>query len=97
MEKYSKVDIAQKLNSFSGWSYEHNFIVKNFVFKDFSEAFGFLARVGLIAEQLGHHPDWSGVYNKVTLKLSTHDAGGITDKDFEFVARLEKMKISIGQ
>ncbi len=54
---------------------------RTFGFKDFSEAWGFMARVALAAEQLGHHPDWSNVWNKVEITLSTHDAGGLTEND----------------
>ena len=56
-------------------------ITRKFVFKDFSEAFGFMARAALVAEKLDHHPEWSNVYNKVEITLSTHDAGGLSDKD----------------
>lgn len=89
--KYTTSEIAFRLNSLDGWKQEGDFIVKTFVFKDFSEAFGFLGRVGLISEVIAHHPDWSGVYNKVTLKLTTHDVGGITDKDFDFAERVEHL------
>ena len=91
MKKYTASEIIVQLKSLDGWALEDNFIVKTFVFKDFSEAFGFMARVALISEIIAHHPDWSGVYNKVTLKLCTHDVGGITDKDFDFAARVEQL------
>lgn len=91
MKKYSTAEVAIRLNSLEGWKQEGDFIAKNFIFKDFIEAFGFISRVALISEQLTHHPDWSGVYNKVTLKLSTHDVGGITDKDFDFALRVEQL------
>lgn len=88
-QKLSHEEILEKLKTLPNWSLEGNFIAKTFVFKDFSEAFGFLSRVALISEKIGHHPDWSGVYKKVTLKLSTHDAGGITDLDFLFADKVE--------
>ena len=56
-------------------------IAKTFVFKDFNEAFGFMTRVALAAEKMDHHPEWSNVYRKVEVVLSTHDAGGVTEKD----------------
>lgn len=90
-KKYEHAEILEKLKTLPNWSLEGNFLSKTFTFKDFSEAFGFLSRVGLIAETIGHHPDWSGVYNKVTLKLSTHDAGGITDLDFLFADKVEQL------
>ena len=56
-------------------------ITRTFVFKDFNQAFGFMARAALVAEKLDHHPEWSNVWNRVTVDLVTHDAGGITDRD----------------
>jgi len=56
-------------------------IAKTFVFKDFNQAFGFMARVALAAEKMDHHPEWSNVYKTVEVVLSTHDAGGVTEKD----------------
>ncbi len=91
MKKYTPAEILAQLNELPGWKLEDNFITKTFFFKDFSEAFGFMGRVALISEVLAHHPDWSGVYNKVTLKLTTHDVGGITEKDFEFAQSVERL------
>ena len=59
-------------------------------FADFNQAFGFMARVALHAEKLGHHPDWTNVWNRVSIELSTHDAGGITAKDFELAALIDQ-------
>lgn len=59
-----------------------------FTFKDFSQAFGFMARVALLAEKAGHHPDWSNSYNKVEIALSTHDAGGLTGKDVDLAQKI---------
>jgi 4a-hydroxytetrahydrobiopterin dehydratase len=56
-------------------------IARKFTFKDFNEAFGFMARAALVAEKMDHHPEWSNVYKTVDVVLSTHDAGGITEKD----------------
>jgi len=64
------------------WIEENNKLTRFFVFKDFKEAWGFMSQVALLAEQHNHHPEWSNVYNKVTIHLSTHDAGDIvTEKD----------------
>jgi 4a-hydroxytetrahydrobiopterin dehydratase len=59
------------------------------VFKDFNEAFAFMARVALLAEKLDHHPEWFNVYNKLDVTLSTHDAGGVTAKDIEVAKAME--------
>jgi 4a-hydroxytetrahydrobiopterin dehydratase len=64
------------------WKEENNGLKKTFKFKDFKEAFGFMTRVALIAEKMDHHPNWSNVYNTVTIELSTHDAGNtVTELD----------------
>jgi 4a-hydroxytetrahydrobiopterin dehydratase len=67
-----------------------NAIARKFVFKDFSEAFGFMARVALTAEKMDHHPEWSNVYKTVDVTLSTHDAGGVTEKDIAFAKAMDK-------
>ena len=71
------------LRSLNGWVYDEasDAISHVFKFKSFSEAFGFMTRVALAADKLGHHPDWSNAYDKVTIVLSTHDVGGLSDKD----------------
>lgn len=91
MKKYDIEDINKNLENLNGWTYSNNSLEKNFTFKDFNEAFGFMSRVALVAETLNHHPDWSNVYNKVRIRLSTHDANGITDKDFAFAEKVENL------
>lgn len=91
MKKFTEEEIKSNLQSLSGWAYNNAALEKTFTFQDFVEAFGFMTKAAFIAEKLNHHPDWSNVYNKVTIRLSTHDAGGITEKDFEFVKKVEEM------
>ncbi len=76
----------------SGWQMAEGgkALAKSFEFGDFSEAFGFMARAALAAEKLGHHPDWSNSYKTVKVKLSTHDAGGLTALDFKLAAAMDK-------
>ena len=64
-------------------------ITRRFVFKDFNEAFGFMARVALTAEKMDHHPEWFNVYNKVEVTLATHDAGGVTQKDIDLATAMD--------
>jgi 4a-hydroxytetrahydrobiopterin dehydratase len=73
------------LAGLAGWSDVdgRDAIARTFVFKDFNEAFGFMARVALVAERRDHHPEWRNVYKTVEVVLSTHDAGGLTVKDVE--------------
>jgi 4a-hydroxytetrahydrobiopterin dehydratase len=64
---------------------------RTFRFADFSEAFGFMVRVALAAETLGHHPEWSNVWNRVTIALTTHDLGGLSSLDIELARRIEAL------
>ena len=74
---------AKALAELQGWRTVdgRDAIAKAFKFKDFNAAFGFMTRVALMAEKMDHHPEWSNVYNKVDITLSTHDAGGVTERD----------------
>lgn len=72
------------------WIEDNNRLKKTFTFKDFKEAFGFMAKVALVAEKMDHHPYWTNVYNVVTFELSTHDAGDtVTDKDHKLAKAID--------
>ncbi|MBS1779757.1 MAG: 4a-hydroxytetrahydrobiopterin dehydratase [Bacteroidetes bacterium] len=74
------------------WQEIDDTLVKTFTFKDFSEAFAFMTRVALLAEQMNHHPLWTNVWNKVDIRLSTHDAGDVvTEKDRKLAAAIDKL------
>ncbi len=74
------------------WTEENNQLCRNFEFKNFREAFAFMVRVAFIAEKMDHHPEWSNVYNKVSIRLSTHDAGNVvTDKDRKLAGAIDKL------
>jgi 4a-hydroxytetrahydrobiopterin dehydratase len=81
------------LAKLKGWSeaQDRDAIAKKFVFKDFNEAFGFMTRVALVAEKLDHHPEWFNVYKTVEVTLSTHDAGGLTERDVELAAVMDRI------
>ncbi len=83
----SKID--QKVNELNGWKYKKTAIEKNFVFTDFRTAFSFLTSVALLSEKMDHHAEWRAVYNKVALKLSTHEAGGLTQKDIDMAKEID--------
>lgn len=76
-----------------GWSEVagRDAISKTFTFRDFNEAFGFMTRVALIAEKMDHHPEWSNVYKTVMVTLSTHDAGGLTERDIELAEAMDRL------
>ncbi len=73
----------------SPWTVVDGKLHKEFQFRDFSEAFGFMARAALVAEAMDHHPEWFNVYRLVRVDLATHDAGGITELDFALAGRME--------
>ena len=76
----------------AGWRYKGNALVKTFKFGSFKEALSFMVRVGFEAEAMNHHPEWTNVYNRVEVKLNTHDAGGkVTAKDVELAQRIQKV------
>jgi len=83
-------EIKSKLSTIDkSWSISDKNIKRTFVFKDFIEAFSFMTSVAIISEKLNHHPNWENVYNKVTITLSTHDAGGLTDLDFKLALAID--------
>ncbi len=74
------------------WEEKNNLLTKTFEFKDFQEAFSFMTRVAFLSEAMNHHPNWSNVYNKVTIDLTTHDAGNIvTEKDRKLAESIDKI------
>lgn len=80
--KLNENEIKRSLATIAGWSVDDDKLFREFVFPRFIEAFGFMASVATVAEKQGHHPEWFNVYNKVQIRLTTHEAGGITDNDF---------------
>jgi 4a-hydroxytetrahydrobiopterin dehydratase len=90
-EKLSKQEIAVGLRKLDGWTVVKGNLHRIFKFEDFKQAFGFMKRVALAANSINHHPDWSNSYNKVTVDLSTHSAGGLTKHDFELAGRIQKI------
>lgn len=89
--KLTDAEINTRLEGLSGWTVENEKLHKEFQFDSFVEAFGFMARVALIAESMNHHPEWFNVYNRVTVDLATHDAGGISALDFELAEKVDAL------
>jgi 4a-hydroxytetrahydrobiopterin dehydratase len=84
-KKLSSTEAKHLLGDFPHWRHDHerDAIVREFQFADFGQAFAFMTQVALAAEKNDHHPEWANVYNKVTMVLTTHDAGGLTPRDFD--------------
>ena len=94
MEKLNTDQIQSNLSDLKTWSYQDGKLQREYQFANFVEAFGFMTRAAIIAEAMNHHPEWSNVYNKVIIKLVTHDVGGISLKDFELARKFEKLASS---
>ena len=79
------------LKQLEGWTEKEDKLHREFQFSSFVEAFGFMSSVALVAESMGHHPEWFNVYNRVTIDLTTHDAGGISSKDIELAKKANEL------
>ena len=88
--RMTKQEIHHHLASLDGWDEVDDKLKKEFVFRDFVEAFGFMSRVALHAEKQDHHPEWSNVYKRVMIALTTHELGGISERDFRLAAAIEQ-------
>lgn len=77
----------------SNWEINENHLCKSFVFKDFREAMAAMLTISYIAEELNHHPEWSNVYNRLDIRLTTHDTGGISEKDHELAMRIDVLNL----
>ena len=89
MEKLSQSDIEKRLNALPGWTYTGTAIEKSFKFENFKAAFSVMTRIAFECEALNHHPDWKNVYNQLHIALNTHDAQGITEKDFTLAEKIQ--------
>jgi 4a-hydroxytetrahydrobiopterin dehydratase len=88
-ERLTEQDIAAALPGLTGWSVANGKLRREYKFPDFIHAFGFMATAAIAIEKMNHHPEWFNVYNRVTVELVTHDAGGITNNDLELARTLE--------
>ena len=84
-------DLESGLESHPGWNLEQGKLHRVFEFKSFVEAFGFMSQIAILAEKMDHHPEWSNVYNRVEVFLTTHDAEGISELDFELAAHMDRL------
>jgi len=91
MIRLSQTDIDEELKSLQGWSIKNEKLHKEFQFESFNQAFGFMTRAAMEIEKMNHHPEWFNVYNKITIELTTHDAGGITKNDVNLAKILNSL------
>ena len=87
--KLTETEIAAAMPGIPGWTRVADAIERRYRFADFTHAFAFMARVALLAEKADHHPEWSNVYDKVDIRLTTHDAGGLSARDFTLAAAID--------
>ena len=91
MVALSEAEIEARLESHTEWVLQDNKLYRRVIFADFVQAFGFMTQVALVAEKINHHPEWSNVYRTVEMYLTTHDAGGISQLDFELLEEIEQL------
>lgn len=90
-EKLSPAEIERRMRALPEWVLDQHKLYRQFVFRDFVEAFGFMSRVALLAEAMNHHPEWSNVYNRVDIHLTSHDVVGISERDFSLAGRINRL------
>jgi 4a-hydroxytetrahydrobiopterin dehydratase len=91
MIRLSQIDIDERLKDLLGWSIVNEKLHKEFQFESFNQAFGFMTRAAMEIEKMNHHPEWFNVYNRITIELTTHDAGGITKNDITLARILNSL------
>jgi len=91
MMRLSELEIEEELKKLSEWSVKNDKLYKEFKFDNFNQAFGFMTRAAMEIEKMNHHPEWFNVYNRITVELTTHDAGGITKNDVNLARILNSL------
>ena len=89
--KATETEIQEVIAELGSWSVESGKLHREYKFRNFVEAFGFMAQAALLAERANHHPEWFNVYNRVVVDLTTHEAGGITHRDFDLAGEMEQV------
>ncbi len=95
MKKLDSEAIQQALNELEGWELIDGMLQRKLVFSNFITCFTFMTKIAFEAEKMNHHPEWFNVYNKLTIRLSTHDANGITDLDIKLATKIDQFATSI--
>lgn len=91
IEKLPLAEVEQRLPSLTGWSVNNDMLYRCFEFNNFVEAFGFMTKVAIVAQAMDHHPEWFNVYKKVEIHLTTHEASGISERDFSLADKIDKL------
>ena len=91
MKTFTEESASPFLKNLKDWYFKKDAIEKDFKFKNFTQALGFIVQVGVLAEKMNHHPELFILYNKVNIRLNTHDSGGVTTKDFELATQIEEL------
>ena len=91
MNRYTQEQAREAVGELDGWELLDHRIAKTFVFSNFVEAFGFMTSVAILAERANHHPEWSNVYKKVKVELTTHEAGGLTERDISLAKEIDAL------
>lgn len=91
MKTLTDTDVAVALGSLPGWTLQSGKLRLERTFKDFSEAWAYMSRVALLAEAMNHHPEWTNVWNRVTIDLTSHDAGGLTQRDVDLARKISAL------
>ena len=91
VSKATEMEIQQAMTELGPWTLVDGKLHREYRFGNFVQAFGFMAQVALLAERANHHPEWFNVYNRVVVDLTTHEAGGITQKDFDLAGEMEEI------
>ena len=91
IERLTEEQVTSELNNLAGWSIKDGKLHKDYEFESFNQAFGFMVRASMEIEKMNHHPEWFNVYNKLSVDLMTHDAGGITKNDIELAKILNSL------
>ena len=96
VEKMTSQQIQADLNELTGWELKDEKLHRELKFKNFVQAWGFMTQVAMLAEQADHHPEWSNVYSRVTIDLTTHEAGGIRQRDFDLAKKVNELLAGMG-
>jgi 4a-hydroxytetrahydrobiopterin dehydratase len=95
VEKMTAQQVETSLKEMPGWELRNDKLHREHRFKDFVQAWGFMTQVAILAEKMDHHPEWSNVYSRVTIDLTTHEAGGISELDFELAKKIDRILVSL--